>query len=217
MIQQRPEFLAQQVELSEQLWSGKDTMFEPRDLPGRYGRVVAALNHILDVMHCPSVVAGGWAVWRHGYYGRMTQDIDIVLPADRVDEFLRVAGVHGFQVLPQQTGRWPKVLHKDTDIKVDILPEGARPGTTSRPAPTTIPHPLKLGASDGTLRYIPLPALIELKLAAGRGRDEADVIELMRANMGDAGSVRQHLVSVHDAYVHRFDELVERGREQEDG
>ena len=165
------QFLAEQVELSESLLSGQSTMFEPQELPGRYGRVVQALDHVLEVINCTSVLAGGWAVWRHGYHGRMTQDLDIVLPADRIDEFLRVASVSGFQVIPMQSGRWPKAIHKETDTKVDILPEGERPGTKSNPAPTTIPHPSKIGGKNTKLRYVPLPFLIELKLAAGRGRD----------------------------------------------
>src|SRR5580704_17967377 len=70
-------------------------MFAPQDLPGRYGRVVRAVDHLLTIMRCPSVMAGGWAVWRHGFVGRVTQDIDIVLPADRIDEFVRLASVSG--------------------------------------------------------------------------------------------------------------------------
>src|SRR5438034_10476890 len=107
-------------------------------------------------MQCPSVLAGGWAVWRHGFVGRVTQDLDIVLPADRIEEFLRTAAVSGFEVLPQPEGRWPKVRHKETDVRVDVLPEGGRPGTLARPAPTTIRHPSDLGAEGCTLRYISL-------------------------------------------------------------
>ncbi len=107
-------------------------------------------------------------------------------------------------------------MHKDTEVTVDILPEGARPGTASNPAPTTIPHPSLIGAITGSLRYISLPALVELKLAAGRARDEADVIELVRANSEQIKTVRDHLSSVHADYVAEFDRLVQRAREQED-
>ena len=210
------EFLTQQLELADQLLAGRETMLEPQDLPGRYGRVVKAVDHLLQALQCPSVLAGGWAVWRHGFLGRVTQDIDIVLPADRIEEFLRVAAVSGFEVLPQPEGRWPKVQHKETGVKVDILPEGARPGTASRLAPTLIPHPSSMGAKGTELEYINLPSLIELKLAAGRGRDESDVIELMRTNLDRVDIVRTHLVSVHPDYVIAFDRLVERAREQRD-
>ncbi len=119
-------------------------MLAPQDLPGRYGRVVRAVDHLLAMMQCPSALAGGWAVWRHGFVGRVTQNIDIVLPADRIEEFMRLAGVSGFEILSQPEGRWPKARHKDTDVKVDVLPEGASPGTSAKLAPT-IRHPLAMG------------------------------------------------------------------------
>ena len=182
-------------------------MLEPQDLPGRYGRVARALDHVLQACNCESVVGGGWAVWRHGYLGRVTRDIDIALPANRVDDFLQAASVSGFEVLAQPKGRWPKLLHRETGIDVDILPEGGRPGTASRPAPTTIPHPQTMGAIRGTLTYISLCSLVELKLAAGRLRDEADVVELIRENQGRLDEVRQHLEAIHPRYVQRFAEL----------
>ncbi len=203
------EFLTEQVELSEQLWAGRDTMLEPQDLPGRFGRAVKGVDHVLDVMQCESVLAGGWAVWRHGFTARITKDIDIALPADRIEEFLRVAALVGFEVLPQPPGRWPKVVHKESGIKVDILPEGERPGTAARKAPTTIPHPSKMGARGAVLRYVTFTALVELKLAAGRLLDEADVIALIRANPDKLDSIRNHLATVHFDYVAAFDRLVE--------
>ncbi len=208
------EFLTEQLKLADQLRAGRETMLEPQDLPGRYGRVVRALDHVLQAIGCEAVVGGGWAVWRHGYLGRVTQDIDIVLPAAKIDEFLRAAAVSGFQPLPVSPGRWPKVRHKETDVRVDILPEGATPGTQSKPAPTTIPHPAKIGAIGSSLKYIQLPALVELKLAAGRAQDEADVIKLVQANRAQVDAIRQHLASVHTAYVSAFDDLVQRAAEE---
>src|SRR5207247_113804 len=104
-----------------------------------------------------AVLGGGWAVWRHGYVGPLTQDIDIALPADRIDPFLGAASVSGFEVLSVPPGRRPKVLHKDTGIPVDLHPEGACPGTANTPAPTTIPHASRMGATGSALRYIDLP------------------------------------------------------------
>jgi hypothetical protein len=206
----------EQLELAEQLRAGRNAMFEPQDLPGRYGRVIQAIDHVLQALGAEAVVGGGWAVWRHGYLGRVTQDVDIVLGADDIDPFLRTASVSGFEVLPRPAGRWPKLRHKDTDVQVDILPERERPGTPSKPAPTTIPHPARLGAQPGSLRYIDLPSLIELKLAAGRARDEADVVELIRANPDEIEAIHQRLASVHADYVTEFDRMIERAREQQD-
>ncbi len=210
------EFLTRQLELAEQLLAGRETMFEPQDLPGRFGRVVQALDRVLDAVDSEAVVGGGWAVWRHGYFARMTQDIDIVLPAEHIDEFLRVAAVSGFEVPRQQAGRWPKLLHKSSDITVDVLPEGERPGTASNPAPTTIAHPRQLGGSGSILRYISLPGLIELKIAAGRVRDEGDIVELLRVNPAQIDAIRNHLGGVDAGYVAEFDRLLERAQEQTD-
>jgi hypothetical protein len=65
------------------------------------------------------------------------------------------------------------------------------------------------------LRYINLPRLIELKLAAGRPRDEADIAELMRVLPDQVDAIRQHLTTVHARYVEHFDRLVECAREQD--
>jgi hypothetical protein len=47
-----------------------------------------------------------------------------------------------------QSGRWPKVIHKDPDTKFVMSPEGERPGTKSNPAPTTILHPFAIGGTS---------------------------------------------------------------------
>src|SRR5438105_10437425 len=93
--------LTEQLELADELLAGRDRMLEPQDLPGRYGRVIRALDHPLQAVGCEAVVCGGWAVWRHGFQGRVTQDVDIVVAADRVDDFLRAAAGAGFDVLPR--------------------------------------------------------------------------------------------------------------------
>ena len=101
-------FLAEQLELAEQLNAGRETMFEPQDLPGRYGRVVQALDHVL------------------------------------------------------------------------------------------------------------LP-LIELKLAAGRAQDHADVIKLIQANPEQIDKIRGHFVGVHAVYVADFDRLVQQAHQEAEG
>jgi hypothetical protein len=188
-------------------------MHTPQDLPGRFGRVIRAIDQVLQAVGMEAVVAGGWAVWHHGYVERVTRDVDIVLGASGVDEFRRVASVSGFELEPDRPGRWPKLLHKETGIRVDILPEGARPGTARRTAPTTIPHPTKMGAVGSTVRYVDLEHLFELKLAAGRTQDIADLEHLARDNPHHLDSIRKHLLSVHPDYVLAFDDLVARSQQ----
>jgi hypothetical protein len=209
------DYLTERLHLADQLRLGRKDMLHPQDLPGSYGRVIKAIDHVLTVSNGQAVLAGGWAVWRHGYIGRVTQDVDIALAKEQVDEFMRVAGIAGFELLPTAPGRWPKLRHKDTNVEVDIMPEGGRPGTESHPAPTTIPHPTELGAEGNELRYIRLPALIELKLAAGRARDVSDIVELIRVNPDQLQTIRDHLTGVHAQYLEEFDRLVERARDEE--
>ncbi len=208
--------LTEQLEIADQLLAGRSTMFEPQDLPGRYGRAVRDIDRVMHSLGCGAVIGGGWAVWRHGYIGRVTQDIDIVLPADRIEEFLRGALLAGFEDIPVGTGRWPRLWHKETNIQVDILPEGGRPGTAAHPAPTIIPHPARMGATGIGLRYVTLPFLVELKLAAGRARDESDIIELVRVNPDQVDEIRAHLRAAHQQYATAFDRLVARARAQQD-
>ena len=41
------ESLTERLELADALLAGRDRMFEPQDLPGRYGRVIKAVDHLL--------------------------------------------------------------------------------------------------------------------------------------------------------------------------
>jgi hypothetical protein len=209
-------FLTEQIELSDQLNAGRKVMMEPQDLPGRYGRVVRAIDHLLQATNTEAVLGGGWAVWRHGFTARLTQDLDIALPADRIDEFQRVAAVSGFELLPQKPGRWPKMRHKETGVQVDMLPEGGRPGVVGRLAPTTIPHPRTMGAEPGRLHYMTLAAIILLKVAASREQDKSDIVRLIRSNADQIESLRSQLAAAHSQYAESFDVLVDSAARQSD-
>lgn len=208
------EFLTEQVELSDKLNAERDVMLEPQDLPGRYGRVVQAIDRILQATGIEAVLGGGWAVWRHGHAARLTQDLDIAIATDRLEEFQRVAAVSGFELLPIKPGRWPKLRHKETMVQVDILPEGGRPGVSGRLAPTTIPHPSTMGAKPGRLHYMTLPAVVMLKVAAGREQDLSDVVKLIQINPREVENLRTFLASAHSQYVETFDRLVESAAKQ---
>ena len=186
----------------------------PRDLPGRYGRAVKDLERLLAAAETMAVVAGGWAVWRHGYAGRVTQDVDIVVAHDKIETLKRLAEVCGFDFLEPPAGRWPKMTHRQTGIEVDLLPELGIPGTASHPAPVTIGHPLRYQAVLGTLSYITLAGLIELKLGAARAKDIADLIELIKQHQSELQPIIDHLSSVHASYPIRFQELIRQAAEE---
>lgn len=209
------ETLTEHVVLAEALQKGRPNMLEPQDLPGRFGRSVKAIDAVLRATGISAVLGGGWAVWRHGFTARVTQDLDIALPADAIEEFMKVACVFGFESLPHPPGRRPKLRHKESNTNIDILPEKARPGSAARPAPTTIPHPGAMGGTAGRLCFMQLPSLVELKLAAGRVQDDADLIVLIQVHSDSIDDLHAHLQTIHPDYVGRFECLVARAREQE--
>jgi hypothetical protein len=58
-MQLTAEALSLQLQLADVLLAGRDRMLEPQDLPGRYGRVVKALDQVLAACDCEAVVGGG--------------------------------------------------------------------------------------------------------------------------------------------------------------
>lgn len=201
-------------ELAEILLGMDAEVTQPRDLPGRYGRVIRDLERLLSATQSPAVVAGGWAVWRHGYAGRVTEDVDVVVPADRLQFLQAAAELCGFTYLSPPDGRWPKLHHRETNIEVDFLPESQFPGTPARPAPVPIGHPRRYLAQVGSLRFIPLSGLIELKLGAGRAKDVADIIELIHQNPQQLESITHYLEDIHPEYARRFELLIQQAAEE---
>ena len=186
----------------------------PRDLPGRYGRVIRDIERMLVATDQLAIVAGGWAVWHHGYVGRVTQDVDIVVSAEGSVELLKCARLFGFRVLIAPSGRWPKLVHEETQIEVDFLPEFEYPGTPSHRAPIPIGHPTDYTAKAGSLTFIGLSALFELKIGAHRAKDIADLIELVKSNRPKLEEIGQYLASKHPRYAEKFVELCQQADEE---
>ena len=183
--------LSEQLELTDiLLFLDSEKAKHPNELPGRYGCVVRDFERLLNAIHAKATVAGGWAVWHYGYVGRVTQDVDIVIPADCEGGFLRIAPVCGFDVVNVRSGIWPNLIHRETKIDVDLMPEAGIPGTSAKPAPIAIRHPDQYGAVDDELVYITLAGLFELKLGAHRAKDIADLIELIKVNLAEMPQVR---------------------------
>jgi hypothetical protein len=61
-----------------------------------------------------------------------------------------------------------------------------------------------------------LPSLVVLKLAAGRSRDETDVIELLLVNPDRISSLREFAAGIRPDYAAKFDVLAKRAGEQMD-
>ena len=206
--------LTEQLTLADCLHSRRSEMLEPRELPGRYGRVISDLERLLNATSTSAVVAGGWAVWRHGYIGRVTQDVDIVVPCAAIEDLLRTAPLCGFAVPHSPDGHWPELEHGDTGIEVDFLPEAKFQGTSARRAHVAIRHPDVYGAEPGRLTYATLESIFELKLGAHRAKDLADLVELIKVNEQQMPRVAKAINRIDAGYAAELAQLIRQAQDE---
>ena len=134
----------------------------------------------LDAASIPYAIVGAMALNEYGYQ-RTTADVDVLLTADGLARFkARVLGRGYVEKFPGSRGL------RDTEYRVDIdvVLAGAFPGD-GKPKPVVFPDPATAALRGARVALLPLPTLIELKLASGmtaphRLKDLADVQELIR-------------------------------------
>lgn len=143
-------------------------------------QALRAIAERLDALAIPYSVAGGMALSAHGYR-RFTEDVDILVTRDGLQAVHEQLEGRGY--LPPFQGS--KNLH-DTrhGVKLKFLVTGGFPGD-GKPKPVSFPDPADAGTVIDGIRYLSLPALIDLKLASGmtnlaRLKDLSDVVELIQ-------------------------------------
>jgi hypothetical protein len=171
-----------------------------RELPvGPVDEALARVGRILRDAHIPFAVTGGFAVVEHGYE-RFTKDVDLlVYSADlpRAMTALQAAGLTG--------GRTPigaKLRDPQTGVGVDVL------GTAFDVEESA------LGRSARTrtaLPVIPVAHLVLMKLESGRSKDDADVVELLKAG-APPGTIARYLRRAWPKLLPRFRRLLARAR-----
>lgn len=133
----------------------------------------------LDELGIPYAVAGGMALFFHGYR-RFTEDVDILVTPEGLGEIHRRLEGRGFVPLFPGSRNLRDAEH---GVRVEFLVTGQYPGD-GKPKPVAFPDPRDVAVEVEGIRFVGLPKLIELKLAsgaaAGRLRDLADVQELIR-------------------------------------
>ena len=122
-------------------------------------------------------IMGGLAVYVHGYR-RFTDDVDVLLTREGFVEFQRRFVPKNYEPVP---GRSRRFTDKQNRVTVDILVTGLYPGL-GRPGPITFPDPEAVRQEINSRHYIDLVTLIQLKLAARRHQDFADVVNLIAAH-----------------------------------
>ncbi len=170
---------------------------EPRAGPA--DETLARVGRLLRDAEIPFAVVGGFAVIEHGYE-RYTTDVDVLVYVRdllRAMEVLRGAGFPG--------GRTPigaRLRDEATGVDVDVL------GTAFDGDERALARAVR---TRNPLPVIPVVHLILMKLEAGRLRDEADVVELLKAGASSA-AVRRYLRRTWPELVPRFEPLVARAR-----
>jgi hypothetical protein len=139
------------------------------------------LVHLLDDAHIPYAVVGAMALNEYGYR-RVTVDVDILLTAQGLESLKERAVGRGYaEQFPGSRG----LRDVEHGVPIDVLIAGEYPGD-GRPKPVQFPDPADAAVRGIRAALLPLPRLVELKLASGisaphRLRDLADVLELIRA------------------------------------
>jgi hypothetical protein len=148
---------------------------------GKVHRAMLQLARRLDEERIPYVIAGAMALSAHGYE-RMTTDVDILLTREGLAKFKRAYLGRGYvEKFKGSNG----LRDTENDVPIDVLIAGDFPGD-GLPKPVAFPDPGAVSAEGDRFRILPLPTLVELKLASGmtaahRLKDLADVLEIIRA------------------------------------
>jgi hypothetical protein len=139
------------------------------------------LARVLEEKDIPYALIDAMALNEWGYR-RVTVDVDILLSAEGLQRLkTEVLGRGYVEKFPGSHGL------RDTraSVDIDVVLAGEFPGD-GKPNPVVFPNPADVAVRGRKVSLLPLPKLIELKLASGisaphRLKDLADVLELIRA------------------------------------
>jgi hypothetical protein len=144
-------------------------------------RTLRKVTRKLDELGIPYAVAGGMALFLHGYR-RFTEDVDILVTREGLQKVH--AELEGRGYLPPFTGS-KNLRDTESGVRIEFLVTGDYPGD-GKPKPVAFPDPAMASTTVEGIHLLNLPRLIELKLASGltnplRLQDIVDVQALIRA------------------------------------
>ena len=144
-----------------------------------------ALNKVarrIGDLGVPYAVAGGMALFKHGFR-RFTEDVDILVTREGL------AIIHqkldGLGYLPPFE-KSKNLRDTEHGVRIEFLIAGEFPGD-GRPKPVAFPHPEDVAVDLGGIKYLSVPAIVELKISSGltggvpRMKDFTDVVGLIQA------------------------------------
>jgi len=170
--------------------------------PGLSPTLVTALEALSDALQgVEFALVGGQAVFLHGY-PRFSKDLDVgvIVPVKQVAARLVSAGF-------RQVGG-ARFTEPSTGVTVDVvkLPRCAAPSVKS-------PDVHVVGSRR--IPVVDLETLLALKVKVGRARDEADVVELLKAGRSpDRKRLAQLLRGLGEG-TEGFDRLADRARREQ--
>jgi hypothetical protein len=135
---------------------------------------------VLDANGIAYAIIGAMALNEWGYH-RVTIDVNILLAAEGLRALkAEVLGRGYVEKYPGNRG----LRDTEAGVNIDVVLAGEYPGD-GKPKPVVFPDPAVAAVRGRRVALLPLPRLIELKLASGlsaphRLKDLADVLELVR-------------------------------------
>jgi hypothetical protein len=147
---------------------------------GDLHRALRRITERLSELHIPYAIAGGMAMFFHGFR-RFTEDIDILVTRAGLEQLHQeLEGLGYVAVFPGSRN----LRDAASGVRIEFLVTGDYPGD-GKPKPVAFPDPAQSGVERDGIRCLNLPTLVELKLASGltapgRLKDLADVQELIR-------------------------------------
>jgi hypothetical protein len=155
----------------------------------------------LEKANIPYAVVGGMAVNAH-HHRRTTDDVDILLTPEGFAAFRSLIVPGNYENLP---GRARRFVDRKNEVRLDILVTGLFPGS-GKPGPFAYPDPAQVSEPIGKIRVVDLITLVQLKLAARRHQDFADVVNLISANNLDEAFAERLDPSVRRDYIECLEE-----------
>lgn len=143
-------------------------------------RALEKVARLLDEDGIPYAVIGAMALNAYGYR-RLTVDVDLLLTPEGLEAFkAKHLGLGYVQKFPGSKG----LRDTENGVPIDVVLAGEYPGD-GLPKPIAFPDPADAALRGERIALLPLPRLIELKVASGmtaphRLKDLADVIEIVR-------------------------------------
>ena len=134
----------------------------------------------MNELGIPYAVVGGLSLFAHGFR-RFTEDVNILVTPEGLKRIHKALDGLGYK--PPFAGS-KNLRDTESGVRVEFLVTGQFPGD-GKPKPVAFPDPDAVAIEKDGVRYLSLPALIDLKLASGmtspeRLKDLSDVMELIK-------------------------------------